>query len=109
MSNLQPAVLGYNTLTLITFSSLTQLDVRSADRNRRHRRTGRTLQLQRLHDERELVGPRLGEVLEHEILKQMDTIDSKSDIVDRQTDRLVRIGRDLDRPVICAKQHRVLL
>src|SRR6516165_5370560 len=46
---------------------------RSADRSRRYGRTGGPLQLQRLHDERELVGARLGEVLEHEVLEQMDT------------------------------------
>src|SRR5215467_11835879 len=36
----------------------------SADHSRRYRRTGRALQLQWLHDERELKGPCLGEVLE---------------------------------------------
>jgi hypothetical protein len=72
-------------------------------------RAGRTSQLQRLHYERELVDVCLGEVLEHEVLKQMDTVDSECDVVDRQTDRLIRIGRDLDRPVVGTKQHRVLL
>src|SRR5215472_1630943 len=82
---------------------------RSADRSRRYGRTGRPLQLQRLHDERELVGARLGEVLEHEVLEQMDTVDGKRDVVDRQIDRLVRIGGDFHRPVVRTKQHRVLL
>src|SRR6516165_4295402 len=82
---------------------------RSADRSRRYGRTGRPLQLQRLHDERELVDARLGEVLEHEVLEQMDTVDGKRDVVDRQIDCLVRIGGDLHWPVVRAKQHRVLL
>src|SRR6516164_2004221 len=82
---------------------------RSADRSRRYGRTGGPLQLQRLHDERELVGARLGEVLEHEVLEQMDTVDGKRDVVDRQIDRLVRIGGDFHRPVVRTKQHRVLL
>src|SRR5262245_22233578 len=82
---------------------------RSADRSRCHGRTCRAPQLERLDDERELVDPRLGEVLEHEILKEMDAVDCQRDIVDRQIDCLVGIGRDFDRPVIRTKQHRVLL
>ena len=39
----------------------------------------------------------------------MDTVDSKRDVLDRETDRLVRIGGDLDRLVVRAKKHRVLL
>src|SRR5262249_5545896 len=56
---------------------------RSADRSWRYGRTGRPLQLQRLHDDRELADARLGEVLEHEVLEQMDTVDGKRDVVDR--------------------------
>ena len=40
----------------------------SPDRNRRHRRSRSTLNLQRLHDERELVRLARGEIIELEVL-----------------------------------------
>src|SRR5262245_59617673 len=39
----------------------------------------------------------------------MDPVDRERDVVDRLIDRLVWIGRDFDRKVVGAKQHRVLL
>jgi hypothetical protein len=42
------------------------------------------LQLQRLHDESELVHACLGEILEHEVLEQMDIIDGEGNIVNRR-------------------------
>jgi hypothetical protein len=51
----------------------------------------------------ELVDTCLGEVLQHEVLEQMNAIDGECDVVDRQTDRFIRIGSDLDRRVVTAQ------
>jgi hypothetical protein len=39
----------------------------------------------------------------------MNAIDGKCDVVNGQTDRFIRIRSDLDRPVVTAKQHQILL
>src|SRR5687767_13778635 len=53
------------------------LFVSSADSDRRHCRSGPTLDLQRLDDEREFVRTFRSELVELEILQQMDAVDDQ--------------------------------
>ena len=77
-------------------------------RDRRDRRAGAALDLQRLHDEGELVDLLRRQLVELQVLEQVDAVHHQRDLVHRQRELLVGIGRDLDRPVVGAEQHRVL-
>src|SRR5215470_15546801 len=77
-------------------------------RGRRDGRSGGALELERLHHKSEFGDVLGGKLIELEVLQQMHAVDDQRDLVQRQRDQLVRIGIDLDRGGIGAKQHRVL-
>src|SRR5262249_57066310 len=72
------------------------------------RGAGAALDFQRLHDEGELVDALTRQLVELEILEQMNAVHDQRDLMHRQRNLWVRVGRHLDRPVVGAEQHRVL-
>src|SRR5262249_32112483 len=67
-----------------------------AHRDWRDGRAAEALRLERLHDEGELVDLLGRQLVELEVLQQVDTVDHQHDLVDRQRDLRVWVGRDLD-------------
>ena len=59
---------------------------RSAYGDRRDGGSSGPLDFQGLHDERELVNPLVGELIELQVLEQENSVDDERDLVDRQVD-----------------------
>ena len=61
------------------------------------------MNLERLHDESELVYVLGGEFIEIQVFKADDAVDDQSDLVDWQRELLVGFGCNLDWPVVSAE------
>ena len=70
------------------------------DRDRRHGRSRRALDLQRLDDERELVHLLAGQLVELQVLEQMNAMDDERDLMHRVVQIRIGVGRDA-RPARC--------
>src|SRR5712691_11049435 len=81
----------------------------SANRGRRHARARGAVDLERLHREGELVDALRDQLVELEVLDDVPAVHPQTDLVHRQAQVLVRVRRHLDRPVVGADQHRILL
>src|SRR5229473_2113267 len=77
-------------------------------RDRRNRRACGAPDFEHRHNERELLRVLCYQLIELEVFEQMNAVHYQRDLVDRQRDQWIGIGRDLDRPIIGAKQHRIL-
>src|SRR5258708_19598968 len=86
----------------------TMLRSASPYRRGRHRRSRGTLELERLHHERELGDVLGGELVQLEVLQEVHAIDHKCDLVQRQRDQLIRIGVYLARRGGGPEQDRLL-
>src|SRR6266545_2370835 len=87
--------------------TLRPADARSSHRDRRNGRAAATLDFQRLHDEGKLVDSLGREFVELEIFEQMHAIHHQRDLMYGQRNLRIRVGRNLDRPVIGAEQHGI--
>jgi hypothetical protein len=66
------------------------------DGNRRNRRPGASLNLQGLHHQRKLVGPRGSERIQLERLNDVDTVYDEQNLVNGKRELRIRVGIDLD-------------
>jgi hypothetical protein len=64
-----------------------------SDGDRSDSRTRAALDLQRLHDERKLVGTRRGELIQLQVLEQEDAVHDQRDLMDRQIELLDVLSR----------------
>src|SRR5262249_2865122 len=82
--------------------------IASPHRDGRDGGAGSALYFQRLHDEGELVGALGHELVELEVFQKVHAVHHERDLVHRERELWIGIGRDLHRPVVGAEQHRVL-
>src|SRR3984893_13982523 len=81
---------------------------RLSHRDWRNRRAGAALDFQRLHDEGELVDLFGRQVIELEVFEQMHAVHHQRDLMHRQRNLRIGVGRHLDRPVVGAEQYGIL-